>query len=280
MLEYIVDNIASKVAANFEKIIPLAEIIHSGEKSFPAEYINNGNYIPINIDQFAGLGYFRLNGKPEITTVETRRPTKDVMKYSYPFKFVGCIKKSVLGKDDSYSANAICTVLAKRLEENNTALMSTLNANKATVKVSAFEFDNQTILNDEYKGADAVTGGIPYDYCLFSIELRTDVEIRNDCIGVICNDYCGGLSPVITNTGGSFARGGNIKFVYPVTITTAGNYDYTIAELNGKTILLVQLGSIFLTPDQWSLSGSVFSITDTESEIFAGQYLNIGYLLT
>jgi hypothetical protein len=277
MLEYIVDNIASKVAANFEKIIPIAEIVYSGEKSFPAEYINNGNYVPINVDNFAGLGYFRLTGKPTIQPAETKRPQKDVMKYTYPLKFVGCIKKSVLGKDDSYSANAICTVLAKRLEENNTALMSTLGANKATVKVSSFEFDNNVILNDEFKNVDGVTRGIPLDFCLFAIELTTDVEIRNDCIGIICNDYCGGLSPVLTSSAGTVARGGNIKFVYPVTITEAGVYAYNIAELNGKTLLFVQLGNIFLIPSQYTLVGSLFTITDTETEIYAGQYLNIGY---
>lgn len=279
MLEYIVDNIASKVASNFEKVIPLAEIVKTGEKSYPAEYISKGNYTPVNPDNFLGLGYFRLTGNPEITIAETKRPEKDVMKYSYPFKFVGCIKKDVLGKDDSFSANALCIVLAKRLEENNTSLKSTLGANKATVKVSAFNFDMLSILGDEFKGIENLTKGIPLDYCLVSIDLKVEIEIRNSCIGIICNDYCGGISPVLTNTSSSLVRGSNIKFVNPFVPTVSGVYAYSIPELNGKTILIASLNNIILRSDQYSQSGNTFTITDTEADIYTGMELRIGYLI-
>lgn len=280
MLEYITDNISAKVLSSFEKVVPLAEIVKSGDKSFPAEYVSDGNYTPIDPDNMAGVGYFRLNGKPQIKNADTKMPQRDIMEYSYPLRFVGCIKKSILGKDDAFVGNALCTILSKQLEENNTSLRSTLGANKASIKVKTFDFDHISVLSDEYKGV-SITKGIPLDFCLLSIDMDITVTIKNSCIATICDTYCGGVTPILINSSSSLVRGGNIKFVYPVVVCSDNVYSYYIPELVGKTkakIQFVQLDELQLVPAQYDLLNGMFTITDTLKDITSDTYLNIGYI--
>ena len=68
MLEYIIDDLYAKCQSYFDRLIPIAEIVHSGEKSFPKEYVSNGNYRNIDPDNFAGVGYFRINGEINISS--------------------------------------------------------------------------------------------------------------------------------------------------------------------------------------------------------------------
>lgn len=69
---------------------------------------------------------------------------------------------------------------------------------------------------------------------------------------------------------------GTVKYAAAIS-TIDLVYSYTLPELIGKTLVSVQLGSIMLSPDQYTLVGSVFTIIDVNVIITAGLYLRIGY---
>jgi hypothetical protein len=60
--------------------------------------------------------------------------------------------------------------------------------------------------------------------------------------------------------------------------TTAGQLDYSIPDINGWTIAIVQLENEMLTPSQYTLSGSSFTLVIDAGDVADGMYLAItGY---
>jgi hypothetical protein len=64
----------------------------------------------------------------------------------------------------------------------------------------------------------------------------------------------------------------------PTVTTVDSTYTYTITGLSGYTAKYVYLDNYKLKSTQWTQSGGSITITDTESDIYAGQELDVIYI--
>ena len=192
MLEAIVKRLSSSIEDKTQKVIPLAkQLTNADGKMWPAEYVGNGNYKDFSIDNFAGLSYFRLRSKAIISEVEQNgRPLNDLNSFLYPIRLVCAIQNSVVGKDDSFSPDALALTIVKQLNESNGNLKQDLSAQKATIRCESYDTDVKSILSEEYFGIERLKNSIPYNYSLVAIDINVDVIISNNCLANICKPYC------------------------------------------------------------------------------------------
>lgn len=274
MLELIIANLYSKVAGRFDRFHPLVELLPVGEdKVAPKEYIGSGQYNVIDFDNFAGVGYIRRNGETSFSPSDLKSSCKLYYDVTYPLTLVGCIKKDVLGKDDPYSSDSLALTLFQDMDKSG--ILAALKAVRVDVNVKNYNSDMPSILSKEYSGVENLKKGIPYDYCLISIDLEVVCTVTKDCLQIYCNSYCN-YSPVLGDFSGT-NFGTRARQLTTFTIPAIeGVYSYTDSRLHGKTISLVFVNSLRLLndipgeSDQYSHLNSTFTILDTSTGIRTG----------
>jgi len=195
MLQYIIEQLSENVSEKVQKTIPLASqrFTSDGAKMFPAIYVGNGQYKEISIDNFAGLTYFRTNGKVSISEINNdKRAMQDIQRLTYPLRLVCAVKNSVIGKDDEFTPDTLALSFIKDLQDGTGNLKSSLNANYVTIQAQSYDTDVKDILNEEYSGIERLKVSAPYSYSLISIDLTVEIIISAKCINLICNTYCNG----------------------------------------------------------------------------------------
>lgn len=268
MLEIITDILYSKANGYFERLIPLVEKVHADDKSFPKEYIGNGNYKAIDVDHFAGLGYFRQTSDVTISDLENRgRPMDDLKRYQYNIRLVGCVKKNVIGSDNAYASDMLGVLLAKQLQETNGSIRSLLGARNVSISARSIKTDHKDILSDEFTGI--LGKGIPLTYSLIAIDIEISIEITTDCINTICGSYTSGqTSVIVVNNGG--VRAAVLRIIPDVN-------SYIVPELYGKTVTTFQVQNFTGANTDCSLSGNLFTIINTECDVSESYPLIIYY---
>ena len=187
MLQTIIQRLSTTIQDRIQTNVGLAELIYSGEKMQPALYVGSGQYVPISIDNHAGIIYFRQVGEVQSSKIEVRGC--GASEFIFPLILVACVSREVIGKDDPFSADSLCVQLTKDLISAS-ELASDLSARKATIEIKSYSTNMKSILSDEYSGIDLLKNSIPYTYVLVSISMDIKIEINNDCIPVTCNQYC------------------------------------------------------------------------------------------
>lgn len=192
MLRQISERLSASVAGITQKVIPLATQRNTSDgKTFPAIYQGKGQYSEISADNYAGLCYFRINGKTRISDYsELKRACDDVKQYEYQLRLVACIKNELTGVDDSYSSDALALSFIKLLNGTDGNLKQDLNANFVSVKCLSYDTDVKDILNEEYRGIERLKNSIPYEYSLIAIDINVEVIISSSCIELLCKSYC------------------------------------------------------------------------------------------
>lgn len=193
MLQYIIEQLAANVSTKVERAIPLAtqRFTADGQKMFPAIYAGNGQYKEISIDNFAGLTYFRTNGKVQISEANNeKRPMQDLQRMNYPLRLVCAVKNSVIGKDDEFSPELLALSFIKDLTTGAGSLKNTLNANYVSIQPESYDTDVKDILSEEYAGIERLKVSVPYSYSLIAINLSVEIIISASCINLICNPLC------------------------------------------------------------------------------------------
>lgn len=265
MLEIIIDNIYSRTADKFDKLYGLAELVKTREDKFePKIYAGGGQYLPIDWDHFAGVGYFRLNGDVSISksSFETRNCTQyyDVV---YPIKLIGCIKKSILGKDDSFSGEVVCMTLFRDIAQSNGDLCAVTKSVFSDIEITGYSTDVNKILGDEFQGL-ARKSIVPLDYCLVSLDIRVSVTINQDCIQFYCSSYCDYSR---WTSSGTICLPQNFR---PAPITIAGVFgvaDYADTRLKGKRIENVFINNTRLLTSQYSFDSTTGTLTYIDANI-------------
>ncbi len=191
MLSTIINRLSTAISTRLQQNYGLAKILYQGKKSFPAKYVGQGQYKPIEIDNWAGMNYFRLNGDIASSNEEVRASCGKAIKLIYPIRLIACVKKSVLGKDDAFSSETLSLLLIKDIK-SITELPSDLSAMRASIEVSRFSTDDKEILSREYSGIELLKNGINYEYCLVAIDMDIEILINADCIELTCKEYCNG----------------------------------------------------------------------------------------
>lgn len=192
MLKQITQRLSSAIEVITQKVVPLAtQRTTSDGKTFPAIYSGKGQYSEISPDNYAGLSYFRINGKTRISDfTELKRACEEIKQYDYPIRLVACIKNELTGTDDGFTSDALALTLIKELNGLDGSLKQDLSANFVSVKCVSYDTDVKDILSEEYKGIDRLKNSIPYEYSLVAIDIEVQVVISTNCIELLCKTYC------------------------------------------------------------------------------------------
>ena len=192
MLKQITQRLSSAIEAITQRVVPLAtQRTTSDGKTFPAIYSGKGQYSEISPDNYAGLSYFRINGKTRISDfTELKRACDEIKQYDYPIRLVACIKNELTGTDDGFTSDALALTLIKALNGLDGSLKQDLSANFVSVKCVSYDTDVKDILSEEYKGIDRLKNSIPYEYSLIAIDIEVQVVISTNCIELLCKTYC------------------------------------------------------------------------------------------
>lgn len=192
MLKQLTQRLSSAIEGITQRVVPLAtQRTTSDGKTFPAIYSGNGQYSEISPDNYAGLSYFRINGRTRISDfTELKRACDEIKQYDYPIRLVACIKNELTGTDDGFTSDALALTLIKELNGLDGSLKQDLSANFTSVKCVSYDTDVKDILTEEYKGMDRLKNSIPYEYSLIAIDIEVQVIISTDCIELLCKTYC------------------------------------------------------------------------------------------
>jgi len=192
MLKQITQRLSSAIEGITQKVVPLAtQRTTSDGKTFPAIYSGKGQYSEISPDNYAGLSYFRINGRTRISDfTELKRACEEIKQYDYPIRLVACIKNELTGTDDGFTSDALALTIIKALNGLDGSLKQDLSANFTSVKCVSYDTDVKDILTEEYKGIDRLKNSIPYEYSLVAIDIEVQVVISTNCIELLCKTYC------------------------------------------------------------------------------------------
>ena len=192
MLKQITQRLSSAIEGITQRVVPLAtQRTTSDGKIFPAIYSGKGQYSEISPDNYAGLSYFRINGKTRISDfTELKRACEEIKQYDYPIRLVACIKNELTGTDDGFTSDALALTIIKALNGLDGSLKQDLSANFTSVKCVSYDTDVKDILSEEYKGIDRLKNSIPYEYSLIAIDIEVQVVISTNCIELLCKTYC------------------------------------------------------------------------------------------
>jgi len=192
MLKQITQHLSSAIEGITQKVVPLAtQRTTSDGKTFPAIYSGKGQYSEISPDNYAGLSYFRINGRTRISDfTELKRACEEIKQYDYPIRLVACIKNELTGTDDGFTSDALALTIIKALNGLDGSLKQDLSANFTSVKCVSYDTDVKDILSEEYKGIDRLKNSIPYEYSLIAIDIEVQVVISTNCIELLCKTYC------------------------------------------------------------------------------------------
>jgi len=192
MLKQITQRLSSAIEGITQKVVPLATQRNTSDgKTFPAIYSGKGQYSEISPDNYAGLSYFRINGKTRISDfTELKRACEDIKQYEYTLRLVTCIKNELTGTEDAFTSDALALSLIKELNGLDGNLKQDLSANFVNVKCVSYDTDVKDILIEEYKGIERLKNSIPYEYSLIAIDIEVQVVISTECIELLCKTYC------------------------------------------------------------------------------------------
>src|SRR3989304_5957011 len=139
MIKATIDYINGKLAAlnYFEKSFGLCENIVKGDKTFPAEYNNNGEYKQINnFDKYNGVSYLRKRGDVSISDVDNTLEACGILNnINFPLRMVIVVPRKKLDCDNNYSEDVIAQTIMRRLLTKDPALKVALNARQARIQI-------------------------------------------------------------------------------------------------------------------------------------------------
>lgn len=183
-IEYINGKLA--VLNYFEKSFGLCEIISKGDKTFPAEYLNNGEYKQINnFDKYNGVSYIRKRGDISISDVENTLQACGILSsVNIPLRMVVVVPRKKLDCDDNYSEDVIAQTIMRTLLDKSPDLKVTLNARTARIQVDSYSTDSLSILNEEY--SNYPKKDINYKYAYLSLDLTVTALVTQDCLTRDC----------------------------------------------------------------------------------------------
>ena len=188
MIKATIEYINSKLAAlnYFEQSFGLCEIISKGQKTFPAEYLNNGEYRQINnFDKYNGVSYIRKTGDVSISEVEnTIEACKNLSSVNIPLRLVCIVPKKKLDCDNNYSEDVIAQTIMRELIITGGNFKIVLNARQAKLSVSSYSTDSMAILNEEY--AAYPKKDINYKYAYLALDLNITALVTQDCLTRDC----------------------------------------------------------------------------------------------
>jgi hypothetical protein len=188
MIKATIEYINSKLAAlnYFEQSFGLCEIISKGQKTFPAEYLNNGEYRQINnFDKYNGVSYLRKRGDISISDAEnTIESCKLLNRVVIPLRLVCIVPRKKLDCDNNYSEDVIAKTIMREILAKGGNFKIALDARQARLQVDSYSTDSMAILNEEY--SNYPKKDINYKYAYLALDLTMTALVTQDCLTRDC----------------------------------------------------------------------------------------------
>lgn len=194
----------------------LCELVKDDEKDFvaPAEYCADGTYKHIDFDAHKGLVYYRKNGDVSVSKVdESTTPTCDIYEsHTFPLKLVMYAPKDYYDTDNAHIDDKLANNVKKAIQtSNDKTLNQTLKSSLASILVTDYTTDRNTVIGTEYQGAGAEVS-IPFDKALISLDIEVKIEGKLSCFDYYgCDDevtevvFC----PIVVNSNGEVLVNGS-----------------------------------------------------------------------
>lgn len=203
MVKQVFEYLAEKLAAlqMFELVIPIAEIIDKMDGSFPAYYIGKGNYRPIDLSAYAGVGYFRKLSAAQFAKSdrETFVGSETLEEVTIPVRLVLSIKKDILNIDTGFASSYLFEEMIRVFSGNHPLLADKAGVSDVEVLMKDSEDDRLKIFAQEYTGS--TLRELPYDWIMVMVDMDVKLTFNKNCINKFCDGYASdGCSPVITPT--------------------------------------------------------------------------------
>lgn len=203
MVKQVFEYLAEKLAAlqMFELVIPIAEIIDKMDGSFPAYYIGKGNYRPIDLSGYAGVGYFRKLSAAQFAKSdrETFVGSETLEEVTIPVRLVLSIKKDILNIDTGFASSYLFEEMIRVFSGNHPLLADKAGVSDVEVFMKDSEDDRLKIFAQEYTGS--TLRELPYDWIMVMVDMDVKLTFNKNCINKFCDGYASdGCSPVITPT--------------------------------------------------------------------------------
>lgn len=233
MLEAIILYMNTKLRVLFPdfELKGLCELLPDPERDFvaPAEYCSDGNYEHIDFDKHKGVVYYRKNGDVSVSKLdESTTPTCDIYEsHTFPIKLVLYAPKDIYDTDNAHIDDKLANNVKKAIQtSNDKTLNQTLKSSLASILVTDYTTDRNTVIGTEYQGAGAEVK-VGFDKALISLDLEVKIEGKLSCFEYYgCNDEP--VSPV---------------FCDPVTIyNSETDEDITTVASGGRYGVLVFSG--------------------------------------
>ena len=188
MIKATIDYINGKLAVlnYFEKSFGLCEIITKGDKTFPAEYLNNGEYKQINnFDKYNGVSYIRKRGDVSISDeTNTLQACGILSNVNIPLTMIAIVPRKKLDCDDNYSEDVIAQTIMRELLTKGGDLKVSLNARQARIQIDSYSTDSIAILSGEY--SNYPKKDINYKFAYLSLDITVNALVTQDCLTRDC----------------------------------------------------------------------------------------------
>lgn len=170
----------------FEKVYSLCEIITKGNKTFPAEYKNKGEYTEINnFDKYNGVCYIRKNGDVSVSEADdSLRACTNLSNVSMPLKLVAVIPRKKIEVDNNFTEDIVAQRLIKALITKSSDFKIALSAKSAKVLIDSYSTNSIGILSGEYSGISKKD--INYKFIYISLDISINALVSNDCLVQDC----------------------------------------------------------------------------------------------
>lgn len=170
----------------FGIIYPLVITKTDGQKEFPAHYIGEGQFEPLEYDISQGMGYFRKTGHSNTSDVTSRNATVSCPEIIYeirtPFRFVALIPKSKAPCDDEFTEDYFAERLISEITDINLATYLTAISTKFVA--SGYETESIAVKDAEHLDITDIN----YNWAYIYIDFVFTIVIAKDCMNP-CNTY-------------------------------------------------------------------------------------------
>ncbi len=185
--EFIADRL--KGMKLFEKVFSYVEMIDTAQGSFPAVYIGEGNYEPVNLSSYAGIGYTRKR-EPIVfdkASQETYVGCEILDLAILSLRSVVSVKKELLNCDHLFGSDFLTEELFRTLSGRYPLLAECASVNDAEIIIKKTEDDRLRILQQEYEGSKFQE--IPYDWMMIAIDYEVRLIFNKGCLKKFCDGY-------------------------------------------------------------------------------------------
>lgn len=170
----------------------LCELQTKDKQTFPCEYLSNGEFSALKLDNSQSEIYHRHNG-----SVSRSNKAKAIVgcdaaiEKNYPMLLIGFMPRIISGRDHAFIPDDVCEVISNAIDERVAkSLTKTLGAMTTSINVNGYSVDGETIFAREFKGTETT---LDPNYFMFEISYDVLVLANESCFKEWCDmDSCAG----------------------------------------------------------------------------------------